>query len=76
MAGNDKEGSGRHNQQPTIAQGGGGSYIMVDTCFFGHTKNDDKNNLESLSPILHSLSFFIFSPAYFASSQFFHPLNT
>jgi hypothetical protein len=32
--------------------------------------------LESLSPILHPLSFFIFSPAYFASSQFFHPLNT
>jgi hypothetical protein len=29
----------------TIAQGGGGSYVMVDTCFFGLTKNkDNKKN--------------------------------
>jgi hypothetical protein len=26
----------------TMAQGGGGSYVMVDTCFFGLTKNEDK----------------------------------
>ncbi len=49
------------NQQPTIAQGGGGSHVMVDTCFFGLTKNEDKKKVESLPPILHPLSFFILS---------------
>jgi hypothetical protein len=29
----------------TMAQGGGGSYIMVDTCFFGLTKNEDKKKI-------------------------------
>jgi hypothetical protein len=59
----------------TIAQGGGGSYTMVDTRFFGHTKNDDKIKIwkvyclfyilsvfsSSHPPILHPLSFFILS---------------
>jgi hypothetical protein len=52
---------GRRAQQPTIAQGGGGTYVMVDTCFFGLTKNKDKKKLESLLPILNPLSFFIVS---------------
>ena len=73
--GNDNEGSGQCNQQPAIAQGGGGSYIMVDICFFGHTKNNDKKKnckvyrlfyilsvfSSSHPPILHPLSFFILS---------------
>jgi hypothetical protein len=46
----------------TIAQGGGGSYVMVDTCFFGLTKNKDKKKIGKLT-------------AYFASSQFFHHLT-
>ena len=43
---------------------------MVDTCFFGHTKNKDKKKLKSLPPILHPLSFSPSHTAYFASSQF------
>ena len=37
--------------------------------------NEDKKELGSLSPILHSLSFFIASSVYFASSQFFYLLT-
>jgi hypothetical protein len=29
----------------TMAQGGEGSYVMVDTCFFGLTKNEDKKKI-------------------------------
>jgi hypothetical protein len=29
----------------TMAQRGGGSYVMVDTCFFGLTKNKDKKKI-------------------------------
>jgi hypothetical protein len=29
----------------TMAQGGGGSYIIVDTWFFGLTKNEDKKKI-------------------------------
>jgi hypothetical protein len=29
----------------TMAQGGGESYVMVDTCFFGLTKNEDKKKI-------------------------------
>jgi hypothetical protein len=29
----------------TMAQGGGGSYVMVDTCFFGLSKNKDKKKI-------------------------------
>ena len=38
-------------------------------------KMKTRKKLGSLLPILHPLSVFIFSPAYFASSQFFHPLT-
>ena len=49
---------------------------MVDTCFFGHTKNNDKKKIGKFIAYFTSSQFFIFSPAYFASSQFFRPLNT
>jgi hypothetical protein len=29
----------------TMVQGGGGFYVMVDTCFFGLTKNKDKKKI-------------------------------
>jgi hypothetical protein len=43
------------------AQGGGGSYVMVDTCFFVLPKTKTRKKLERLPPILHPLSFFIVS---------------
>jgi hypothetical protein len=45
----------------TIARGAGGSYIMVDTCFFGLTKNKDKKKIGKFTTYLHPLSFFIVS---------------
>ena len=71
----DKDASKWRNQPPTIAQGGGGSYIMVDTCSFGRTKNEDKKILESLLPILHPLGFFIVSHQLFCMLSFFHHLT-
>ena len=64
MAGDDKEGSRRRNQQPTIAQVGGGSYIMLSQCyvrwltpaFLVIPKTTIRKKLESLPPILHPLT--------------------